>query len=555
MKKHRLSFLCLAVFFLVLSIFFTNAACAGDKAKVLILPFAIHAEKDLAFLNPGIMGMLSSRLSSAGRVTVIKSLKAALGEQAALALAKELGADYVLIGSLTVFGNSVSTDARFLEVTTGRVLVPFNRFDPDQGAVLGHINELAGQINTGVFGGRPLQTASEPAAGPASAGSAAVAVPRPVAPASQPVTPTVQTSQTAPAKQVAAAPEPEILKSKNFKTAIRGLSIGDVTGDGKTEIVFTGDNTVFVYRLQDGQFTRVMEIKGLRYNRYLSIDVADINGNGMAEIFVTSIDHKARLNSFVLEWNGARFNRIVDQAPWYFRVVRGEKGSDILAGQKQGLSGIGNEYALDPAENLFFDQIDELQWNGRTYKSVRTLDLPGWVNLFGFTFGNAMNKGETDLVAFSNRDKLQVLNSSHEVEWESSKHYGGSLRYLEYPDPTDPKHMERYYLPQRVLVSDMDNDGKNEIIVVKNKDSAGRYFSRFRSFSNGRIECLAWTGLAFKPKWQTDDIAGYISDYAVADLNNDGHKEVIFAVGAKAGLNGVFSGRKSSYLVTWRPGQ
>ncbi len=498
------------------------------------------------------MGMLSSRLSAQGRVTIIKSQKSVSDEQAALALAKTLDADYLLMGSLTVFGNSVSTDARFLEVPTGKVLVPFNRFDPDQGAVLSHINTFAGQINTGVLGTPARQTASEPAAAPPL--PVAVTAPRAViAPSPQPVTPVIQKPQIVPVKPAATAIEPEILKSKNFKTAIQGLAVGDVTGDGKIEIVFTGNNTVFIYRLADGQFIEVTQIKGRKYNTYLSLDVADINGNGPAEIFVTSIDPKGRLNSFVLEWNGAGFKRTVDHAAWYFRVVKGAKGSNLLAGRKQGLSGIGNEYALDPAENLFFDKIKELQWNGRIYASIRTLNLPKWVNLFGFSFGDALNKGDAALVAFSDRDKLQVLNKNREIEWESGERYGGSLRYLEYPDPTDPKHMERYYLPQRVFVSDMDNDGKNEIIVVKNQDITGHYFSRFRSFNSGRIECLVWTKLAFKPKWKTDDVAGYISDYAIADLNNDGHDEIIFAVSAKSGLSGVLSGRKTSYLVSWRP--
>ncbi|MBW2593902.1 MAG: hypothetical protein JRE58_13045 [Deltaproteobacteria bacterium] len=244
MKNYKVPALCLAVFFSILSIIFTSAACAGDKARVLVLPFTIHAEKDLSFLNPGIMGMLSSRLSVEGRVTVIKSLKTVLDEQAALALAKELDADYLIMGSLTVFGNSVSTDAQCLEVPTGKALVPFNRFDPDQGAVLSHINEFAGRIKATVFGAPALQAVPEPVAAPAQ--PAIVTAPQPTAPAPQPVTAAVQTPQITPVKPAATAVEPEILKSKNFKMAIKGLAIGDVTGDGENEIVFTGDNTVFI---------------------------------------------------------------------------------------------------------------------------------------------------------------------------------------------------------------------------------------------------------------------------------------------------------------------
>ena len=114
MKKFNVPLFCLVLLFCIPPFFLANNACAEDEARVLVLPFTLHAEKDLSFLNPGIMGMLSSRLSANGRVTVVKSRQADLDEPAALALAKTLDADYLITGSLTVFGNSVSTDVRFV---------------------------------------------------------------------------------------------------------------------------------------------------------------------------------------------------------------------------------------------------------------------------------------------------------------------------------------------------------------------------------------------------------------------------------------------------------
>jgi hypothetical protein len=31
-------------------------------------------------------------------------------------------------------------------------------------------------------------------------------------------------------------------------------------------------------------------------------------------------------------------------------------------------------------------------------------------------------------------------------------------------------------------------------------------------------------------KWRTREISGYISDYAIADVNNDGQDELVFSV-------------------------
>ena len=113
------------IFFLaIIPILFATAGSAADAVKkVAIFPFQMNAPGDLSYLREGIMDMLASRLSWAGKVEVIEkqAVKDALaGQQGMLneAAAREvgttLGADYVLFGSLTVFGDSVSIDAKMV---------------------------------------------------------------------------------------------------------------------------------------------------------------------------------------------------------------------------------------------------------------------------------------------------------------------------------------------------------------------------------------------------------------------------------------------------------
>ncbi len=46
-------------------------AFAAQPKRVLILPLAIHADKDVSFLQGGIRSMLSSRLSQPGKTEII----------------------------------------------------------------------------------------------------------------------------------------------------------------------------------------------------------------------------------------------------------------------------------------------------------------------------------------------------------------------------------------------------------------------------------------------------------------------------------------------------
>ena len=104
-------------------------ARAEGPARVLILPFDINAEKDLGFLQKGIENMLSTRLFMEGRVLplereiahqAVAESPGPMNRPAAVALGQKYGADYVLFGSLTVFGESISTDSQFLDVKTAK---------------------------------------------------------------------------------------------------------------------------------------------------------------------------------------------------------------------------------------------------------------------------------------------------------------------------------------------------------------------------------------------------------------------------------------------------
>ena len=84
------------------------------------------------------------------------------------------------------------------------------------------------------------------------------------------------------------------------------------------------------------------------------------------------------------------------------------------------------------------------------------------------------------------------------------------------------------------------------MIVVKNKGVAGRRLARFRMFKSGHIECLGWDNVGLFKKWRTREISGYISDYAIADIDNDGKDELVFTLATR--IDSVVSKGKSAIV-------
>lgn len=501
--------------FAFLAIVFKSMAFAADKPLyIAVVPFKINAEKDLTFLEEGIIDMFSSRLSWEDRVKVVNRQETAkvleavdspLNESMAQKVGVKLGADYVLFGSLTVLGNSVSIDAKVVDVSGTKPLLSF--FNQIQGIekVIPEINLFASDINEKVFG-RIMPSQKVP-----------VASQTPQTKPSQVQTPQAQTDgPTQPEKLVAG----QFWKSRNFKHLINGMALGDIDNDGRIETVIITPHSVQVYKYESNRLIKTKEIPESRNKNFIGVDVADINGNGYAEIFVTSLNaHRNGLTSFVLENNGHKFNKIVKKSPWYYRVVELSWRGSVLFGQRQKGSG----------DNPFYSEIFEMSWQNSDYVPGNKLLPQKSANLMGFTFGNAMNTGQDVAVVYDKSDHIMIVEPSGKVVWTSSERYGGSTIYFSLPRiEQDSENL--FYLPMCVHIRDLGADGKYEVIAARNYGATGRLLERFRKFTDSHIEVLTWDGLGLADEWKTRKISGYIRDFEIGDFDNDGKDELVAAV-------------------------
>ena len=68
--------------------------------------------------------------------------------------------------------------------------------------------------------------------------------------------------------------------------------------------------------------------------------------------------------------------------------------------------------------------------------------------------------------------------------------------------------------------------GKKQIIIVKNLSSVGRIFKHLQTFSSSEIYNLEWDGMGMAENWQTKKINGYVADYCIKDVDNDGNRKL-----------------------------
>jgi outer membrane protein insertion porin family len=143
---------------LLLGLLLPHRAPAESLPRVVVagLPFRIHSEKPLGYLEQSLADLLATRLEKSGRVEVVDAVvvrEAAveyaageLGDEAVTRIARELGADYTVIGSLTELAGQFSLDVRVAPANGGAPARSIVVTAEGEDALLDRINELADRV-------------------------------------------------------------------------------------------------------------------------------------------------------------------------------------------------------------------------------------------------------------------------------------------------------------------------------------------------------------------------------------------------------------------------
>jgi hypothetical protein len=317
-------------------------------------------------------------------------------------------------------------------------------------------------------------------------------------------------SKKPPSERAAANAGDRTWRSQELNMLAIGMGVGDVDGDGASEIVLIDPDTVYVYRFTSDKLELLAEYSA-RPLELKSVDVAKLRKQGPARIYVTA-QNRGAISSLVLEYRDRKLTPVVQDFPYYLRLLHYPTQGPILLGQKKGIGKIYDGYIY-----RLIDKGDDLEVQGR-------FGVPLKIPIFGFAIGDFEGKHTPLIAVYDKDDHLRIYDPpTGKRLFLSKNYYGGSDVILRKAGPEGPASSDRTDLEEqtayfRPRIMALNLSPAHEILVISHSSKTMRLLGRTKMFEEGQVLALAWNGDALEEKWTTPKVQGMITDFAIDTL-------------------------------------
>ena len=156
--------------------------------------------------------------------------------------------------------------------------------------------------------------------------------------------------------------------------------------------------------------------------------------------------------------------------------------------------------------------------------------LPAPFNLFDFAVGDLDGDGSREVVAVNADNRMQVFAASGALLWTSTELYGASDNFFGTLSSQADLEKKTVYVNTRIILTDLDGDGHNDVLVGRNRLETVAFMPNLRYFDGSSLTAHRWANGALTPLWETRKLPGYTVNYQVLRTGEaDGHLQLLFA--------------------------
>jgi len=393
----------------------------------------------------------------------------------------------------------------------------------------------------------PAAVAAAKTTNPAPAATAAPAVPAANATAPAPAAPPAA-SVSAPAAPetpatpavVAPAQDTGAYLLRELPAPAKSLAAGNIIGEGKVDVVLTDGSRLSLYRWEKEALAWRWDEDGRGGRRILSLDAADLDGDGRVEVLVAALV-RGRITSELRRWQNGALKIVAAIDGVYLRTASPSVSPTVLLGQRSGI------------DEILTGRVEQYRLNGTSFERIEGTALPKEVGIFGLA--QTPGSAPTMIYALNRGGYIAGMTPAGKAVWGSPRPYGG------YPAPVSSSDLfgvrgglenegfdEEARAFQGRLIAERTSTGVR-LVVPRNFADSLVLLPRQRDFSQGEVVILGGAPDAPEELGRSRAFDGYVSDTALADIDGDGSAEILFAVIRSGGLLRGDRGK----LVAWRP--
>ena len=274
-----------------------------------------------------------------------------------------------------------------------------------------------------------------------------------------------------------------------------GIAMGRTLASGEREIFVAGERSIRYY-LKGTELKLVAEATITNPAKILAIDTADLDNDGVPELYVTIFDRETLVSRVYLpKVNGLEL--LSENLPWFFRGIGFDFKSRTIFTQELAS---GGQLTGVVAELVKSAKI-------HTIKNPRKMPRSGYV----FNFNKLSGADANGNYIVLNEDGYLIISSQDgEDVWKSSNKYGGSENNFKV-ETTDQRRFssEEFkwtFMEQRIVITP-----EGTLLVPHNQGFLS--IGNNRSYSKYSLHALQWNGSSMQEKWHTRQNQSYLADF------------------------------------------
>ena len=551
MKKYMLSALAL----LLAALFLAPSAMAQDAKQFAVLPFTYAGPQKYSYFPKAFQSSLNNDLEWVGHVSpapdsVMENLAAPKSKAEALDILRNSGLDYIVTGDISILDKEATLKLEAF-AKEGATWAQTGQMSIDE--ITPWLDAQSKTIMGDVFHRPGYSTAEKTGLDEKKNITATAAPTSPTNAAFLAADGDYQQDKLNPQFRYEGGAETQgRWRSQTLRFFSTSMCVGDGDGDGKNEVFLLTKDGLAAYRFQDGKLKFLQKMDLSSSTEYIRLEMVDLDRDDIPELVVGSYQMmyqkltnapEGTIKSHILSFKGGKFQFLVKDYKRFLGVLRMPPTfRPVMVAQNKGV------------RNLFDSKVYEAYLKGGDVVLGQTIPIPENGSIYGTAYyPDGMGY---KYVVLDDFHRLKVYSQTGERLYSSDKDtYNSSgivLTISERPvgmgSGLADSEPVGYNIPFRMLVTNLTQKDKYELLVNKDLSIFGQVFGRFSYYSQGEVHSLVWDGVGMNLAWKTRRIKGQVSDLALADLNNDGNKQLVVLINTFPGGMG-FSRRKTVVLA------